>query len=448
MNDRAGPAGGFDPRGSVILQRWNAERQTAREAAAVKAAVTAAGSQDHRDLGPVEQIVPGTTAYTLLTGTEGKRRAVTERTAMSVSTVYACVALIAGAIASITIEEHERSGRNVLPVDSDYWRLLNREMHPRWAAAVGWEFGAQSLILRGNLYQRIHRVTPYSPVVEFIEPMHPDGCDPRLVDGRLVYACTDLETGELEVVDQDDMIHVPGPGFDGIRGLSQIQFVLRKQVNTALAGGEMAETMMDTVRPDIAFETEQNINEKKIADLRNQYVEKYVGLENSIAPMVLPNGLKLKEIKRIGMSALDVQLVENRKLSAEEICEIFGVWPYMIGRGGSQPPGTADNIGINFVKYTLTRHLVKIQQELDRKLIRKGNRFLAHNVSSLERGDIKTRYEAYRLSLGRAGEPGWATQNEVRLDDNRPALDGGDELFNGTNDSGNSNEEPASAATE
>jgi phage portal protein BeeE len=74
-----------------------------------------------------------------------------------------------------------------------------------------------------------------------------------------------------------------------------------------------------------------------------------------------------------------------------------------------------EQMSIGFVKYTLGRYLVKIEQELNRKLFGTTREYFAEfNTAGLERGDYKTRMEGYRIALGRAGEPGWLTQQEIR----------------------------------
>lgn len=90
-----------------------------------------------------------------------------------------------------------------------------------------------------------------------------------------------------------------------------------------------------------------------------------------------------------------------------------------------------EQMGIGFVKYTLQRHLVKIEQEFNRKLFRTARNFVEFNAATLERGDFKTRNDGYRVGLGRAGEPGWLTVNEVRRMENLPPVDGGDTLNTG-----------------
>jgi phage portal protein BeeE len=109
----------------------------------------------------------------------------------------------------------------------------------------------------------------------------------------------------------------------------------------------------------------------------------------------------------------------------------------MIGRtekASSWGTGMAEQGG-NFVRYTLRRHLTPITQELNRRLWPVRQRFfVAYKTEALESGDMKARADGWRVALGRAGEPGWMTVNEVRKAENLPPVDGGDQLFNGAKD--------------
>ncbi|WP_186058880.1 phage portal protein [Burkholderia gladioli] len=402
--------------GSRILNQWNADRQIAKAQAAVS----------------TSEIVPGTDAFSWMTGLQAPGRAVSERGAMSVAAVYSCVTLIGGAIAGAPLVEYVRGPNGVLPAESEYWELLNDEMHPRWSAAVGWEYGVQGLLLHGDLFSRIHRVTRWSPRIESIEPLHPLSVWPDLVDDRLVYSYVDPSSNRVEVVDQDDMIHVPGPGFDGRRGMSQIRGALRNPVNVSAAAGALIDSMLsDNLRPDLVIKSDKNLDEETVNRLRRQWLQRYSGLQNSSAPVVLGGGM---DIKQITMSAADVQLIENRKLTDDDICSIFGVMPHMIGRSdkGTTIGTTAEQLAKHFVKYTLGRHLTKIAQEVSRKVVRKPKHSIQHDYTALELGDMKAMFEAFRVALGRAGEPGWMTQNDVRRRFNMPPAVDGDKLNSGS----------------
>jgi HK97 family phage portal protein len=398
--------------GSSILTEWRAKRQAAR--------VQAEGV-------PVSGITPGTEAYSWLTGHMGPGRAISERSAMSTSAVYASVSLIGGAIASLTLETYQTDGDSRRKYRPPLWWLLNEQMHPRWAAPVAWEFCSQSLLLQGDMFIRIHRVSPYSPDVKWLEPMHPLCVEVReIAPDRLVYI--QYTRWGTVVLDQDDVIHVPGPGFDGKRGMSQIRHVLRQAVSIAMASGEQSETMLDGgLRPDLVLKAGEKLNSEQIDKLRNQWLERYSGARNSTAPVVLSNNMDVKEIS---MSPQDAQLLENQKYSVEDIARIFGVPPFMIGQTDKTTSwgSGVEQMGIGFVKYTLQRHLVKIEQEINRKLFKTARNFVEFNAATLERGDFKSRNEGYRIGLGRAGEPAWLTVNEVRRMENLPPIDGGDQL--------------------
>ena len=408
--------------GSVVLNAWREQRQAERAKAQVKPV-------------PVSDIRSGTDAFGWLTGgVGGSGRPVSERTAMSIGAVYACVSLLGGVLASLTLETYKLVDGIGEAHRPDLWWMLNEEMHPRWAAPVGWEFGAQSLLLHGDLFMRIGRPSRYSPNVVSLKPYHALQVDPQPSADRerLLYYLWD-EDGNVEVVDQDDMIHVPGRGFDGRGGMSQIRHVLRRSVSLANVGGEQAESMLDNMRPDLVLTQDKESKKLEGGDidkLREQWLQRYSGpAGKNGAPVVLTGGM---DIKQISITPEDAQLLELLQLSVEDTARIFGVPPYMIGYTDKTTGwgSGVEQMGIGFVKYTMQRHLVKIEQELNRKIYR-GNRgvFVEFDTETLERGDLKSRLEAARIAYGRAGEPGWMTRTEVRRRFNLPAPKAGD-IFN------------------
>ncbi|WP_246795635.1 phage portal protein [Burkholderia perseverans] len=405
--------------GSAILNRWRAEREAKR-------AVTASA-----DSYKLSEMTVGTDGYRILTGGAPAARPVTERSAMAIGAVYACVSLIGGALGQLILQTYTvGSNRLLAPVYGDAWYMLNEAMHPRWSAAVGWDFSAQALLLHGNFYIRIHRPSVFSSAIESLEPLHPLSVSPFLYEGRLIYNIVNID-GTAETLDQDDMIHVPGPGFDGLRGMSQIRHVLRQPVSTAAAAGAVSENMMtEGLRPDIVLSSEGKVDRDQISSLREQWVERYSGLVNMNAPVVVGGGLK---VEQISMTSADAQLIEREKLTVEDVARIFGVPPYMIGQLEKQTSfGTGlEQLGTAFVRYTLGRHMTKIEQEFNRKTAVRGKTRFEYDASALERGDTKTRYDGNSTAIGRAGAPGWMTPNEVRHAENLPPLDGGDQLYNG-----------------
>ncbi|WP_275760829.1 phage portal protein [Ralstonia pseudosolanacearum] len=404
--------------GSVVLNTWRAEREAAR--AQAKSV-------------PVSEIVPGSDAYGWLTGTTpGGGGPISERGAMGVSAVYACVSLIGGAVASLILQTYRRVGKSREAVQTPLWSMLNQQMHSRWSAPVAWEYAMQSLLLHGDAFMRIHRKSRYSPEVQSLEPYHPRSVFVQLIDDRLVYTLWSL-SGEQVTVDQDDMIHVPGPGFDGLRGLSQLQHVLRQPVNIGRDGLDQASSTMRNMRPDLVLTQDKDAKKMESADIdkmRSQWLERYGGEGGrNGAPIILTGGMGIKEIS---ITPQDAQLVQTLNLSVEDTARAFGVPPFMIGYTDKTTGwgSGVEQMSIGFVKYTLQRHLVKIEEELNRKINRGSTEnYVEFDTETLERGDLKSRLEAARIAYGRAGEPGWITRDEVRQIFNLPPATAGD-VFN------------------
>lgn len=380
---------------------------------------------------PISQATTGSELYEWLAGgLQSAGMTVNESSAMSVSAVYACTSLIGGSIASLPLSVYSRSSDGSrVSVRDGLWDLLNNQPNDNWSSAVAKEFGTQAMLLHGNWYWRIIRGGPSLASVVGFEPLHPDNVQPaRSSTGGLVYRITDPLTNRVYGLDQSDMIHVPGPGFNGLTGMSQIRYVLRSAAGTALAADQYGQSFFQNgARPDFALEVEGKLTLEQQDMIRRTWVDRHRGPSNAGKPALLTGGMTVKELS---MNPEDAQLLETRKFQVEDIARIFGVPAHMIGQTDNASSwGTGvEQMSIGFVKYTLQRHLVKIENEINRKIFARTNQFCEFNVSGLERGDYKTRNDGYRIAVGRAGEPGWMTINEVRKLENLPPIDGGDTL--------------------
>jgi HK97 family phage portal protein len=138
--------------------------------------------------------------------------------------------------------------------------------------------------------------------------------------------------------------------------------------------------------------------------------------------VILQGGLKLHQLT---MSMEDAQLLSTRNFQIQEICRIFGVPPHMVGHTeASTSWGSGiEQQSLGFVTYTLQRHTVPFEQELNHKLFKTARLYCEFLTAGLLRGDTKSRFEAYRIALGRAGEPAWMRPSEVRKLENLPADD-------------------------
>ena len=387
---------------------------------------------------PVSDGIRGSTLYDWLTnGITSSGVTVNELTSMSVSSVYACIDLLGGSVASLPIKQYRTIRGEREEYEDHLTYLLNKTPFFNWTAANMWQYVMRSKLLYGDAFVQIVRAKNGRGMgttqVAGFRPIHPLCVTVRMIDGMLKYFCYIYVGGtglqwEYHEIEGPDMLHFTGPGFDGVRSLSHLKYVLKNSVGMAYAADEFSSHFFaNGARPDFAIEVEGNLSAEQQNTLRKTWAGRHQGPYKSNLPALLTGGMKIREIN---MSSEDAQLLSTRKFQVEDIARIFGVPPHMIGhteKSTSWGSGIEQQ-SIGFVKFTLHRHLVGIEQELTRKLFRQNNHHFEFETAGLERGDIKTRNESYRMALGRAGEPGWMTVNEVRAKENLPPIEGGDQL--------------------
>lgn len=358
---------------------------------------------------------------------------VSPASSMRVSAVFAAVSLIAGAIAQLPLPVFERQAEARVRADHDYWWLLNEQFAPAWTSSAGWEYLVGQMLLRGDgiAYIQRNRAGVMTGLIpwphERVMVLRQERSSPRQPH-RLQYTFHD-DDGYF-TVDQDDVLHLPGFGFNGIHGMSVIQWGARNGIGIAIQGDEHAgKFFSEGGKPEVAIKASKEMGQRAQDDFRDAWVKKYGGTQgNRRIPLILTEGLEISELT---MSAVDQQLLESRQWQVIDIARAFGVPPHMIGettKATSWGSGI-ESMGIGFVKYTLGPHLKRIRDELNRKLFRTSRYFVEHNVDGFMAGDSKTQGEYFGKALGGPGAQGWMTINEVRRLKNLPPVEGGDVIY-------------------
>lgn len=374
---------------------------------------------------PLSAITQGTSLYDMLTnGVSHAGPVINEQTAMSVGAVYACVRLISGAIAGmpLPIYQSTKDGRD--KIEHEYSQLLNRQPILTMSSAVFWEYVGYSMLLQGDAFAIIRRRR--ETAIGF-EPVHPLRVAVKNNEGRLAYTVFGVDSGGV-TYDQDDILHFPGVGFDGLRSMSPIRYAAKQAIGIALAADEYSGRFFSNgARPDIVLEVPGTITQEQADVIRKSWVDRFGGVSNSHAPAIGAGGMKVHEIT---INAEDAQLIATRQFQVTDIARIYGVPPHMIGeteKSTSWGSGI-EQMGIGFVKYTLRPHLNRIEQELNRKLFRNPKTFVEFNVNGLIEGDSKAEAEYFGKALGGPGTQGWMSVNEVRRLKNLKPADGYDQV--------------------
>ena len=332
---------------------------------------------------------------------------------------------------------YDQEGDRQAVADTKLWWALNEQPHDMWTAASWKEWIVRCVSLRGDQYTRIVRGNNQSGGVFMgLEPLHPDFVVPRIVVNsatgaqRLVYDTIDRYTGSFKTVDQDDMLHFAGFGFNGLHSISAIQYAAKQAIGNSLAAAEYSgRTIGEGAMPQIAITFPEKMNSEQAKQLRDSFVATYTGVGARKLPLVLTQG---GDVKELSISPVDLQLIESRRYEKEDICQALGVPPVLIGDNDkvSSWGSGIEQITLGFVKFTIKPMLKRWEEELNRKLFRNAGQFLEFELDGLLRGDSKAQSEAFRSALGGPGTgDGYQTINEIRRIKNLPRVKGGDELF-------------------
>jgi HK97 family phage portal protein len=159
-------------------------------------------------------------AYSFFFGTTPSGKTVNERTAMQTTAVYACVRVLAEAIASLPLHTYRYMDKGKeKALDHNLYYLLHSEPNPEMTSFVFRETLMDHLLLWGNAYAQIIRDGRGKVVALY--PLLPDKMTvDRTERGELFYLYN--KEGINYSLRSDEVLHIPGLGFDGLVGYSPI----------------------------------------------------------------------------------------------------------------------------------------------------------------------------------------------------------------------------------
>jgi len=354
--------------------------------------------------------------------------AVSEQSSMRTSAVYACVTLIAKTIGSLPLKVYRRrnNGDSVEVPDSLPYYLLHDEPNPVMTSCVWREFLAANMLLGGNAYAVIGRNQANQAIDLF--PVHARAVTPERVDGRNRYIVR-LGDNSTETIDQSDMLHIPGLGYDGLKGQSVITWAARQAVGLALATEQHGSRLFSNgARLGVVLKHPKNLSKPAADRLAVQFDQQHAGLSNVARTLILEEGI---DVSNVSMTSEDAQFLETRRFQVEDIARFFGVPPHMIGhteKTSSWGTGVEQQT-LGFLTFTLLPWLTRMEQEFNRKLFPRSPFYAQFKVQGLMRGDSKARSDYYASGH----QNGWLTTNEIRKAEDLEPVPGGDTLFVQTN---------------
>lgn len=354
--------------------------------------------------------------YSFLFGRTTSGKPVNERTAMQTTAVYACVRILAEAVASLPLHvyEYQDDGGKKLVHDHPLYYLLHDEPNPEMTSFVFRETLMSHLLIWGNAYAQIIR--DGAGRVLGLYPLLPDKMDVQRDDRGNIYYVYSRNSDENPMFKEygdirlkaEDVLHIPGLGFDGLIGYSPISMA-KNAVGMTLACEEYgASFFANGANPGGVLEHPGVL--KDPSKVRESWNSVYRGVNNAHKIAVLEEGMKYQQI---GIPPEEAQFLETRKFQINEIARLYRIPPHMVGDLDKSSFSNIEQQSLEFVKYTLDPWVIRWEQSLQRSLLlpgEKGKYFIKLNVDGLLRGDYQSRMNGY--AVGR--QNGWFSANDIR----------------------------------
>lgn len=345
---------------------------------------------------------------------------VNTETAMGVPAVWAAVNFISGTLASLPLEVYRKTDSGSERVADGIGGWIDRAVNPA-LSSFNWRkytyeqmlTGGRSvtLIVRNNSGE-ITDLVPLDPTTVQVSNTTVDGYPTKSYrTSTQVYAAIDII--DLTFMVKHNMLDVRSPLATHRDVIGLAIAASRYGAKAFQAGGIPPAVLQGPFQSGSAAQRASEDVAKTTAKLARE----------GRPIMALPAG---HELKSIGFSPNEMQLLELQAFCIEQIARIYSLPPVFLQDLSKGTYSNTEQQDLHFVKHTLRRWIEQTEQEMNLKLFgRVSDLSVRFNVDSLLRGDLKARMEAHATSI----QNGIRTPNEVRDLEDLEALASGDELL-------------------
>lgn len=363
--------------------------------------------------------------------------ALSEVEAIRVSSVLCAARVISEGVAQTPLKvyrEVEEKGllKRVPALDHPAYNALHRKPNS-WMTSFEWrELMTLHAVLRGNAFSIVNRV---NGKVDELIPV-----DPACVNITWLEQEKDVRyrvsiDGESAEYGSDEIFHLRGPSLDGVMGLPVVKMAARAVGLARSIEESQAQLAKNGQRPSGILTLDRDLNADKKREIAESWKKKF-GSGGEGGTAVLDGGWKYASMT---MTSTDAQTIENRRFQIEEIGRLFRVFPLMMMQADKAATfASSEQFFLAHVIHTLMPWIERWEHSLDRVLFPEPEVYAHFVVNGLMRGAAKDRAEYYSKSLGSGGAPAWHTQNEIRGMEDFDPVEGGDVLFQGSQNQGNS----------
>lgn len=342
---------------------------------------------------------------------------VTIDNALGVPAVWSAVNFLSGTLAGLPLHVYRKTRKGRAQVNNGVAPILNDIANDGMSSFEWLKYTFEQVFTGGRAVTYIER--SQNGTIKNLWPLDPAKLRvERLSDGRKIYRYNKTQYQADEVIDIPFMLK--SNGLDARGPLITNKDVIGMAIASSRYGSKAFQS--GGIPPAVLQGPFQSgASAVRASDDVAKTMAK-LAHENR-AVMALPLG---HELKPLGFSPEDMQLLELQRFCVEQIARIYSLPPVFLQDLTHGTFANTEQQDLHFVKHTVKRWVEQTEAEINLKIFgRNSNTYAEFNVDGLLRGDFKTRMEAHATSI----QNGIRTPNEVRDIENLEPMPEGDSLM-------------------
>jgi HK97 family phage portal protein len=299
--------------------------------------------------------------------------------------------------------------------------LLHSEPNEFQNASEWRETMVAHAISTGNGFSYIERNGNFRPTA--LLPLMPNVTKPQVIDGKLVYITT--VNGEQIIIEPWNIFHVKGFSWNGVAGIPLVH-LMRNALGLDIAQTGFAQAFYGNgASMDGVVEVPGTLSDTARQNLKSSMKREYSGVANAFRTLFLEEGMKYQ---KLGVEPDKAQFIEGRKFSLGDMARVIGLPPHLLYDLSQSTNNNIEHQGIEAVQYAFKPWTNKFTQEANRKLLYESEKF-----------EYSTRLDTKPLMAGDSTAQAArdtarfqclaVTPNEIRAEDGRNPIAGGDSTF-------------------
>ncbi len=344
---------------------------------------------------------------------------ITKDQAMRMSAVFACIRVRSETIGCIPLCAYRKVGeKRIAATDSNLYKIFHVKPNAYMSPMSFKQAMQTSIDLYGNAYA-FKQKNKYGDLIGLL-PITAGAVNLKVNNFVPTYEINTVEG--VKTYTRDDIFHITGMSYDGITGLSPIEYAAR----AAGLGLEYEKFSQEFYKngafPSVAIELPGTMTDVAFERFKEQVEKKHTGANNRGKPWIVEGGGKMNALT---INAADSQFIENRKFQKEEIAAIYRVPMHLIQSLDRSTNNNIEHQSLEFIKYTMLNQFVNWEEAIESQLMTDkqiiDGHYMEFNIEAFQRGDFKTRMEGYAAAVS----CGSMNPDEIREKENREPIPDG-----------------------